>query len=62
MKKYKTLISFTGIVSSNIGEIIELDDRSAKDLLRAGYVEAVNEEKKEVKGVGAKKTPAPKKK
>lgn len=44
---YKALISFSGVVSMTIGEIKEITDESiVKDLLNAGYIEKVADEKK----------------
>ena len=41
---YKALISFTGLVSMNKGEVGAIPDPSiAKDLLKAGYIEAIDE-------------------
>ena len=39
---YKAKVSFSGVVSMNVGEIKEIADVSiAKDLLKAGYIEEV---------------------
>lgn len=44
--KYKALEGFGGIVNAYRGEIIEITDKTvAKDLLKAGYIEKVNEKK-----------------
>ena len=41
---YKALISFTGLVSMNKDEVGAIPDPSiAKDLLKAGYIEAIDE-------------------
>ena len=53
MAKYEALCSFATVDKAAAkGSIVELDDVTAKDLLRAGYVKAV----------AAKKEPAPEKK
>lgn len=42
--KYKVLTSFSGAVSASTNSVISLDDGVlAKDLLNAGYIEAVQE-------------------
>jgi len=44
MAKYEALCSFATIdKAASKGEFVELDDVTAKDLLRAGYVKAVAE-------------------
>lgn len=41
---YKALISFTGLVSMNKDEVGAIPDPSiAKDLLKAGYIEVIDE-------------------
>lgn len=62
MAKYEALCSFATIdKAASKGSIIELDNVTAKDLLRAGYVKAVAAAK-EAKPVEApKKAPAKKK-
>lgn len=41
---YKALISFTGVVSMDKDEVGAIPDPSiAKDLLKAGYIEAIDE-------------------
>ena len=46
MAKYEALCSFATIdKAASKGSIVELDDVTAKDLLRAGYVKAVAAEK-----------------
>lgn len=46
----KARISFCGVVSMRMGETKDISDASIlKDLLNAGYVEEVKEEKKTVK-------------
>lgn len=41
---YKALISFTGLVSMDKDEVGAIPDPSiAKDLLKAGYIEAIDE-------------------
>ena len=46
MAKYEALCSFATIDKAAAkGSIVELDDVTAKDLLRAGYVKAVAEAK-----------------
>lgn len=58
---YKALVSFTGKVRMKKGEIKDIADEAiAKDLVRCGYVEAL--EKKEEKPVSTKKTSAKSKK
>lgn len=58
---YKALISFTGAVSMKKGEVKAIADEAiAKDLVRCGYVEAL--EKKEDKPASTKKTSAKSKK
>ena len=55
MAKYEALCSFATIdKAASEGEFVELDDVTAKDLLRAGYVKAVAE-------VPEKKTPVKRK-
>lgn len=40
--KYKALISFSGIVSATIGEVVDIADKEvAQDLLNAKYVEEI---------------------
>lgn len=59
--KYKALISFSGIVTMAMDEVMEISDENiAKDLLRANFIEPVVEEKKDVekKGVEKKSTPS----
>lgn len=47
---YKAKVSFAGIISMTQGEVRELSDSSVvKDLLKAGYIEAVKQPKKETK-------------
>ena len=59
MAKYEALCSFATIdKAASKGSIVELDDVTAKDLLRAGYVKAVAAEKP----AEAPKPEAPKKK
>ena len=38
---YKAIKSFVGVVNAKKGDVKELSDDIAKDLLRAGYVEPV---------------------
>lgn len=38
---YKALVTFAGMASMHAGEVRELDDNMAADLLRAGYIEQV---------------------
>lgn len=46
MAKYEALCSFATVDKAvSKGSVIELDDVTAKDLLRAGYVKAVAETK-----------------
>ena len=66
MAKYEALRSFVGLnISASRGRIIELDDKAAKELLRAGYVKAVAAEEPapepEPKEAPVKKAPAKKK-
>lgn len=52
---YKALVSFTGKVRMKKGEVKHIADEAiAKDLVRCGYVEAL--EKKEEKPTSTKKT------
>lgn len=68
---YKALVSFTGKVRMKKGEVKHIADEAiAKDLVRCGYVEALekkeekptSEEKKEEKPASTKKTSAKSKK
>lgn len=44
---FKALVTFTGKVTMAMGEVREISDPSiVKDLLQAGYIEEVREEKK----------------
>ena len=55
---YKAKVSFSGIVSMNVGEVKDIADVNiAKDLLRAGYIEEVKpaEKVKPVKAETEKK-------
>ncbi len=62
MAKYEALCSFATIdKAASKGEFVELDDVTAKDLLRAGYVKAVTAAKEEEPVKVPKKTPAKKK-
>lgn len=46
MMQYKALISFTGVESMTMGEVKEIKDPAiVKDLLKAGYIEEVKEDK-----------------
>lgn len=48
--KYKATISFSGLINMAEGEVREISDQNlAKDLLNAGYIVPVEEEKKAVK-------------
>lgn len=59
MAKYEALCSFATINKAvSRGSVVELDNVTAKDLLRAGYVKAVAAEKP----AEASKPEAPKKK
>lgn len=43
---YKALVSFTGVVSMAAGEVREIPSPSVvRDLIRAGYIEAVKDDK-----------------
>lgn len=43
---YRALVSFAGALSMAQGEVIDkIDDEIAKDLLKAGYIEAVGGDK-----------------
>lgn len=43
---YKALISFCGKLNMTVGEVGEIPDKAlADDLLKAGYIEEVKEEK-----------------
>lgn len=58
---YKALVSFTGKVRMKKNEVKHIADEAiAKDLVRCGYVEAL--EKKEEKPASTKKTSAKSKK
>lgn len=55
---YKAKVSFSGVVSMNVGEVADIADVSiAKDLLKAGYIEEVKpaEKAKPVKDTSNKK-------
>lgn len=53
---YKALISFSGVVNMAQGEIRDIPDSSVvEDLLRAGYIEAVDAEVKEEVDAGEEK-------
>lgn len=44
---YKATISFAGVVSMTVGEVGEISNPTvAKDLLKAGYIVEVKDEKK----------------
>ncbi len=48
--KHKALVSFTGAVTMTKGEVREISDLAiVKDLLKAGYIEPVEEEAKKTK-------------
>lgn len=48
--KYKALVSFAGTFSMNINEVKEISDKKLiSDLLEAGYIEEVKEEKEPTK-------------
>jgi len=54
--EYKALISFTGLVSMDKGEVREISDPSiVQGLLDAGYIEANVIKKKAIKKKGGKK-------
>ena len=56
MAKYEALCSFATIdKAASKGEFVELDDVTAKDLLRAGYVKAVAEAPEAPKKAPAKR-------
>jgi len=60
---YKAKVSFSGVVSMNVGEVTDIADVNiAKDLLRAGYVEEIKpaEKAKPVKDTLNKKPRAKK--
>lgn len=43
---YKALVSFTGVISMAAGEVREIPNPSVvRDLIRAGYIEAVKDNK-----------------
>lgn len=45
---YKALISFSGVISMANGTVGEIPDKAvAEDLLKAGYIEEIKEEKEE---------------
>lgn len=55
---YKAKVSFSGVVSMNVGEVADIADVNiAKDLLKAGYIEEVKpaEKAKPVKDTTNKK-------
>lgn len=55
--KLKALTSFAGILTMANGEVLECKDKAVvNDLLRAGYVEEVIEEKKPKKGAGTRES------
>lgn len=46
MAEYKVFVSFSGLISGAVGQKIEIDNKSIeKDLLNAGYIEAVKKNK-----------------
>ena len=54
--KYKALTSFSGSVSMSKDEVMEISNKEiSEDLLKAGYIEAVEEVKNETKRVRAKR-------
>lgn len=55
---YRATVSFSGVVSMAMGEVREiLDESIAKDLLNAGYIEEIKEERiEQVKTVKKKRT------
>ena len=57
--RVKALISFSGIESMAMGEVKDIDESIAKDLLRVKYVEEIGKEDKhenqDVKGGNRKK-------
>lgn len=44
--KVKALVSFSGLESMAMGEVKDIDESIAKDLLHAKYVEAIGKEDK----------------
>lgn len=55
--KIKALTSFAGTLTMANGEIVECSNKVlVNDLLRAGYVEEVTEEKKPKKGAGTRES------
>lgn len=54
--KYKAKITFGGVVSMAEGEVKEVDERTAKELLKAGYIEEIKPatKKADTKKKGAK--------
>ncbi|MBO6304887.1 MAG: hypothetical protein J6M62_07430 [Selenomonadaceae bacterium] len=55
---YKAKVSFSGVVSMNVGEVADIADVNiAKDLIKAGYIEEVKpaEKAKPVKDTSNKK-------
>ena len=47
---YKALVSFSGIITMAVGDVREISDKAiADDLVKAGYVEPINAEKKDKK-------------
>ncbi len=48
--QYKALVSFSGQISMTVDEVREITDQAiVKDLLKAGYIEAIQEAKKPLK-------------
>lgn len=54
--KYRAKVSFSGRISMSTGDIAEITDEAVSaDLLRAGYIEAVEEPKVESKRTRSKR-------
>ena len=52
--KYKALVSFSGILSMAQGEVGDISDPAlVKDLLKAGYITEIPDEKSEKKEKGS---------
>lgn len=53
--KYKAIVSFSGTISMAEGDIAEIADKAVSaDLLSAGYIEAIEEQKHESKRTKSK--------
>lgn len=53
--KYRAVVSFSGTISMAEGDITEIADKAvSEDLLSAGYIEAIEEQKHESKRAKSK--------